>query len=324
MASGLEQQYIVPPFSVLDSKQGYWQKRKRSWLNIGIESEVGRGENLLKFSDTINQVKTNSYGQCFNKLNEDKFNKVESRISNGTSIFDPVLCEICYKWFCPKGGSIFDPFAGGSVRGIVAGKLGYPYTGIELSENQVIANREQAIKLSPDIKPDWIIGDSRKSGILLPVDKMYDLIFSCPPYYDLEVYSSRVDDMSNASSYKDFLLMYGASMRAAIDRLRNNRFMIYVVTNIRDKKGFYRDFVSDTISLAAQNGLHLYNDIILVNCVGTLALRINGQFPKYRKVGKMHQNILVFYKGDDPKQISSEFDEIKSLDEMQNSLNKWS
>ncbi len=39
---------------------------------------------------------------------------------SGTSIFDPVLCELAYRWFCPPGGLILDPFAGGSVRGIVA------------------------------------------------------------------------------------------------------------------------------------------------------------------------------------------------------------
>lgn len=39
---------------------------------------------------------------------------------SGTSIFDPVLCELAYRWFTPADGSILDPFAGGSVRGIVA------------------------------------------------------------------------------------------------------------------------------------------------------------------------------------------------------------
>ena len=41
----------------------------------------------------------------------------------GTSIFDPVLCELVYRWFCPSKGKILDPFAGGSVRGIVAAHL---------------------------------------------------------------------------------------------------------------------------------------------------------------------------------------------------------
>lgn len=37
----------VPPFSVLDARQGYWQDRKRAWLALGIKSEVGRGADLL-------------------------------------------------------------------------------------------------------------------------------------------------------------------------------------------------------------------------------------------------------------------------------------
>ena len=39
---------------------------------------------------------------------------------SGTSVFDPVLCEVAYRWFSPPGGHVLDPFAGGSVRGILA------------------------------------------------------------------------------------------------------------------------------------------------------------------------------------------------------------
>ena len=40
----LTERFVVPPFSVLDARQGYWQERKRAWLSLGIESELGRGE----------------------------------------------------------------------------------------------------------------------------------------------------------------------------------------------------------------------------------------------------------------------------------------
>ena len=40
----LAERFIVPPFSVLDARQGYWQERKRAWIDLGIESELGRGE----------------------------------------------------------------------------------------------------------------------------------------------------------------------------------------------------------------------------------------------------------------------------------------
>lgn len=39
----LSNRFIVPPFSVLDARQGYWQERKREWLALGIQSELGRG-----------------------------------------------------------------------------------------------------------------------------------------------------------------------------------------------------------------------------------------------------------------------------------------
>ena len=40
----LSEIFIIPPFSVLDTRQGYWQKRKHAWLSIGIKSELGRGD----------------------------------------------------------------------------------------------------------------------------------------------------------------------------------------------------------------------------------------------------------------------------------------
>ncbi len=41
----LADRFGVPPFSVLNAREGWWQDRKRAWLAIGIQSELGRGEN---------------------------------------------------------------------------------------------------------------------------------------------------------------------------------------------------------------------------------------------------------------------------------------
>lgn len=43
----LAQRFVVPPFSVLDARQGYWQDRKRAWLALGIQSELGRGGGIV-------------------------------------------------------------------------------------------------------------------------------------------------------------------------------------------------------------------------------------------------------------------------------------
>jgi len=40
----LSDRFLIPPFSVLNAREGWWQDRKRFWLSLGIKSELGRGE----------------------------------------------------------------------------------------------------------------------------------------------------------------------------------------------------------------------------------------------------------------------------------------
>lgn len=80
----LTDKFVVPPFSVLDARQGYWKERKRDWLEItGDLSETRDGE----------------YGT----ISDGKDNMLAT-INGGTSNFDPVLAETMMKWFCPRGG----------------------------------------------------------------------------------------------------------------------------------------------------------------------------------------------------------------------------
>lgn len=52
-ASLLARRFIVPPFSVLNAREGEWQERKRQWLALGIKSELGRGEDLSAMGGAI-------------------------------------------------------------------------------------------------------------------------------------------------------------------------------------------------------------------------------------------------------------------------------
>lgn len=303
----LAERFIVPPFSVLDTRQGYWMERKRAWLGLGIESEVGRGDNLAFSRSAQNTEVYELRNEMRAKLKrEASWDEIEAEAkkqgitwSNGTSIFDPVLCELMYKWFCTEGGKILDPFAGGSVRGIVAARLGYQYVGIELREEQTDSNRVQAEKiLAEDIKnsPMWFQGDSNDLVKDMPPDQ-FDFIFSCPPYHDLEVYSDDKNDLSTMSD-EEFSKIYAQIITAAVSKLKNNRFACFVVTELRNKAGYYKGFVNETIEAFEKAGALFYNDIILLNQFGSLPIRVGRQFSNGRKVGRTHQNVLVFYKGD--------------------------
>lgn len=213
----------------------------------------------------------------------------------GTSIFDPVLCELAYRWFCPLGGTILDPFAGGSVRGIVASHLGRQYVGVELRAEQVEANRAQE-GIARDPVPVWRHGDSRNiAGLCKGVEA--DFLFSCPPYADLERYSDDPADLSTLD-YPEFRAAYFEIISAACGLLKTDRFACFVVGEVRDRRGNYVGFVPDTIAAFRAAGLEYYNEAILVTAVGSLPIRAGKQFAATRKIGKTHQNVLVFVKGD--------------------------
>lgn len=215
----------------------------------------------------------------------------------GTSIFDPVLCELAYRWFCPPGGQVLDPFAGGSVRGIVASRLGRRYFGVDLSARQVAANQKQgeAICVTPPA-PEWAVGDSRELATIAAGIEA-DFVFSCPPYADLEIYSDDPADISTMA-YPAFREAYAAIVAAACALLKPDRFACFVVGDVRDKRGFYRNLPGHTIEAFQAAGLSLYNEAILVTVAGSLPIRAGKQFEASRKLGKTHQNVLVFCKGD--------------------------
>jgi 1-aminocyclopropane-1-carboxylate deaminase/D-cysteine desulfhydrase-like pyridoxal-dependent ACC family enzyme/DNA modification methylase len=541
------ERFLFAPFSVLSARDGRWQERKRQWIDIGIKSELGRN--------------AESYSQ-------ENLNKLTgASIKTGVSVFDPVLCELIYSWFSSHGDTVFDPFAGGSVRGIVAAKLGRDYFGIDLRKEQVQSNEKQwesitdrkqfntylsdfSDDLTPEITPVELLdgfyfkrddafsigggkggkvrtcwslaqneiglvtagsrsspqanivaqisrklkipcrlhvpkgelspellmakeagaeiiqheagynnviisrakSDAKKTGwkeipfgmecveavnftakqvanipsdakrIVVPVgsgmtlagilhglknadikkpvigiqvgaapekrldkyapknwrdmvtliksqydyadipkctsicgiqlDPIYeskcipymekgdllwivglrasyasgtvvknepiwkcgdslhlekiasninsDLVFSCPPYADLEVYSNDPNDLSTME-YEKFLEVYREIIKKSYIKLKDDRFACFVVGEVRGKNGAYINFVNETVKAFIDAGFSYYNEMILVTPVGTLPVRAGRQFQVSRKIGKTHQNVLVFVKGDSKK-----------------------
>lgn len=287
----LARRFLAPPFTILDAKQGYWRDRKNAWLELGINGELGRNAPCFNTGDMTAEAGYAGHTKAITR----------------TSVFDPVLCELAYRWWCPVGGQVLDPFAGGSVRGIVANYLGYKYYGIDMSKRQVDANRQQAIDiLDPALTntvlwPIWTVGDSKVKLNDLDEAAYYleaDFIFTCPPYYDLEKYDCGAGDLSMMKTYDQFLTDYEDIIDLACHNLKQNRFACIVVGDFRDKEGNYRNFVGATIGAFLKAGLKLYNEAIYVTPIGTLAIRAGRSFTISRKLGKAHQNVLLFVKGD--------------------------
>ena len=210
------------------------------------------------------------------------------------------MCEVVYKWFLAKDCyRIFDPFAGGIVRGTTAAILGYEYIGFDISKGQVESNLQEWEKLIEKYNIEGAVAWACVDSLITDPPSMYDLIFTCPPYYNLELYTDNPNDLSNCESYEDFIKKYIQVIKKCYNILKEDSFSVWVVSDVRSKDTTeYYGLVADTIKIHQQCGYKFYNEIILYNDTGNLAITSGDYLNKARKVGRQHQNILVFYKGD--------------------------
>ena len=355
--------FIIPPFTTLDARQGEWQERKRAWIAMGIQSELGRdsptyggqespdsyiggpggkrkgatfqGQMAGVMGETgfahggaqrraPQSLRPGGSGNAAGRAFGDKYdggdvwaghrrkqadsvtnvtgapdlpewaNNGVERMVPGTSIFDPVLAELLVRWFSPPAGHVIDPFAGGSVRGIVTAALGRRYWGCDLRAEQVDANRAQLDGMELPVTPTWVVGDAVD---MVPTAPMCDLVLTCPPYGDLERYSDDPRDLSTMD-WPAFVAAYRHIIALTVARMRPDSFATFVVGDFRDtRSGYYRGFVAETIRAFVDAGAPLYNEGILINAAGTAGLRATRQFGGGRKLVKTHQNVLVFVKG---------------------------
>lgn len=326
----LNDTFIIPPFSILDSRQGYWQARKKMWREIiGDMGQSRQGKLIqsieMQYKDLYTKTAEHrkslgiSFREYLEKYVPEEVKQHESQkvLSTGVSLFDPVLAEILCRWFTPeKGASIFDCFAGDTQKGLVFGTCGYRFKGVELRQEQVDINNE--VIADRDLPIEYVCDDGQNVANHFEPDSQ-DLLFSCPPYYDLEKYSDLPNDASNQETYEDFIAILDRAFKAAYTCLKPNRFAVVVLGDVRSKQnGVYYDFGGDVKRIFKECGAHLYNELILIEMSSSVALRAK-KYMESRKVAKMHQNILVFFKGD-PTQIRNEFPAIELNTDEQKAL----
>jgi DNA modification methylase len=306
----LRERFLEPPFTVLNRRGSDWLDRDRKWKDTGIQSELGRDGKLNFQPPQVTyrnwyDVKNLADDASGRKLTDAELLESEWAVDlvmyrpEGvqTSVFSPTLCELVYRWYSAPGHRVLDPFAGGSVRGVVAGAMGRDYLGVELRPEQVASNREQA-HLAGDVTPRWVQGDSARLADVVGPDYEADLVFTCPPYAHLEVYSDDPADMSNMD-YPQFLDAYRAAIAQAVQVLRRDRFICWVVGEVRQKGGGpLVGLVPDTVQAFRDAGASYYNDHILLTPIGTAANRAPRAFNATRKPPRVHEYLLVFVKGD--------------------------
>lgn len=312
----METTFDIQPYSVIDTRSGHWLKRKKEWREtIGrsfysregklYDSLAMRMPRLYAASKEYRDIHGLSFEEYIKELGADEIHRSEDETwLCGVSEFDPTLAEIIYKWYTPHPNSrIFDCFAGGVTKGAVAGICGHQFFGIELRPEQVEVNQMQVDNLGVNAR--YIVDDAKHATAYLGVATQ-DLLFTCPPYYNLEVYSSMDGDLSNMPTYTEFRETLQIALTNSLQCLKANRFAVIVVSDVRTRNGAYYGLPEDVIAIMRGEGCHLWNDIVIVNNTNAILMK---RLYKTRKVARCHQRALVFYKGN-PAHISNHFKNI--------------
>ncbi len=279
-----------------------WLKMKREW-NTKIE-EIGEKYNIPnpKFASRDGCWQgSNGYSnvvlteRIVDENGEVKTIKGKS-FNGNASVLDPVACEVILRFFMPKEGKrIYNPFGGGVQFGFVSGSYGYEYIASEIRQNQCDANNILCQDFS---SAKWIKSDSST----FDPDGMFDLCFSCPPYYKVEKYIDYdgiipEGELNNFSTYEEFRDTLFEGYKKAIEHLNEDCFFVIMTGDSRDKNGGYYGCEAEHELFFKNQGLHIYNKIVYLECEFTRLAHAKRTLD-YRKFPKREQKILVFFNGD--------------------------
>lgn len=287
--------------NVWNSTKGDWLKMKKEWntkieaagekngvINPKYASREGAWMGDNGMSNVVLATQTIEDGEVVNKKGK-SFN-------GNVSVLDPVACEVILRFFMPINGvRVYNPFGGGVQMGFVTGDNNYEYTSSEIRENQCDANNA-ICKDFVNVK--WIKSDSSK---FQPKQK-YDLVFTCPPYYKVEEYldydgNPPEGELNSIPTYEEFRDTLFEGYKNAIEALNDNCFFVVMTGDSRDKNGAYYGCEAEHEIFFKQQGLHIYNKIVYLECEFTRLAHAKRTL-HYRKFPNREQKILVFYKGD--------------------------
>ncbi len=230
------------------------------------------------------------------------------------SEFHAGVAEQILRYWSMKGSVVVDPFAGRATRAVVASRMERQYEGYEISPTTYKRVTEHFKKLG--VSPKLYNND----GLFLTFtdDEVADLVFTCPPYHDIEKYESVTNQLSDCETYEKFLKQIGYCGYHINRVLKPGAFCVWVVGDWRcPKGGGLRSFHSDLISLFTKEKL-IHHDTIIMKNISPFAPLQAGKVASKRYTSKIHEYVMVFR-----KEGEYEVPDYCSLDDLRVQSNKF-
>ena len=228
------------------------------------------------------------------------------------SEFHAGVAENILRYWSMKGSIVVDPFAGRVTRAMVTTKLEREYIGYEITPNTYKRSLNHFKK--HNVNPTLHNGDGTKLGNTK--DNTADLVFTCPPYFNIEQYESCDNQLSDIRDYDTFMDSMGECVSNVKRVLKEGAWAIFVVADFRIG-GELKSFSSDLIQRFKDNDMIHWDTIIMEN-ISPFATLTAYQAACKRYVPKTHEYILVFR-----KRGEYEIPDYCSVDKIKHKLNDF-
>lgn len=221
----------------------------------------------------------------------------------GLSIFPYDLAKQVILFYSDEGDIIFDPCAGHITRMWVTYMSNRSYIGYDVSKEFYelnckirdtllgIGSQEKLLDINNGCSIDLVLHSSIKVNL---GDRSMDLIFTSPPYWDIEFYGDESGQLGYNKTYKGFLqgleMVFSESFRV----LKQHKYAVFNINDFR-KDGTLYDFHNDVIKIGRKVGFDLH-DIRIVNWKNSIASVFASQVEDRKVSGKAHEYLVVFKK----------------------------
>ena len=273
---------------LLSAKQGYTRPPQgKAWFMT--TTTIWRCDEIIKRSVRDWRRLTNETGHTGSRTGTMRKDH-DSKYTGTSSVFPAPLVEwILLRYGGPPGGRVLDAFAGGPPRGLVSSVMGFHYTGFEIRQEQI----DEDVAVLRDLglcNCTYILGDGRYlDGDYEP----FDLALNCPPYYDLERYSTLDSDLSNARTYGEFNAGISLCAESHMRHMKPGAFVCVVAGLFRDKKGELIDFPGHVIQAYKEAGFVFWQSIVLSKNFASAAVRAGNAWAG-KKLVPGHEILQVF------------------------------
>jgi len=205
----LEDNHLQQNPQGIDLANSYHPHMMEAHYSVGLKSPLETFNSDDGLRDCINRWM--EIGHFVNHAGMRRILKTRNG-TKGVVNFKPVIAKFIYDNYAPDGGKVLDPCSGysGRLAGCIASNRNLLYHGIDPNGKSAIGNMELANFFSTQCdmfnnriyKYRFRQDMGMAEEVMLELREEYDLVFTSPPYFDVEIYSE--ESTQSCNKYKEY------------------------------------------------------------------------------------------------------------------------